>query len=551
MERMREDPDTPRLDQVDQRRTCRGDRVMTIAVVMSSEDDHVRVLFGDVDAPKPGAVVALTENSAGVYDGLDVGVQVSCLERDATPQLLSGCDTIRFDGRLGTGPVRSFKSHYNWSDRYDASRKRYVTNYRSGKLPELQLKGFKFGKKQFSYSDTVIKAGKEALKEAAHAVLEAHSDSFDGLFSLVLKACAGHTMIVNGTAVRVEWKDSRGAARLWYVNGYKISQPDLEEVLRHSLCYPNSTKNYDAYLRSVSRMSLKYHKAVADGIDLLLSSRDFPPLSRKEGPAIRIPGGSDEDNGDVYRIKLRLNKTAGKKSTFDLLGRTRTITNFDMFVKTCGNATARGSSRDKGVLRVAEGVPHAALLMRLAALDIDLDSGGRFVPESMRSGVVMQTGGYVMTRDGVHQYDQSIQRPVEGVPDTPENRAVSEDLVRRLQEYAAEQMASRLTVLERSHALLQKVMKETGAVCEQENERWIYRVTGQSGNRYKVDEALASVHLDNPGDKAGGNHICIVKATTDISGYDYISSLLIALHKDRYTAHSIHTLQKIIDDKGA
>jgi hypothetical protein len=52
-----------------------------------------------------------------------------------------------------------------------------------------------------------------------------------------------------------------------YINDYRINKDELVDVLPRALCY-NKDEDYDNYLESVSKCSLRYHRAIAAGIIL-------------------------------------------------------------------------------------------------------------------------------------------------------------------------------------------------------------------------------------------------------------------------------------------
>jgi hypothetical protein len=52
-----------------------------------------------------------------------------------------------------------------------------------------------------------------------------------------------------------------------YINGYRINKIELHDVLLRALCY-NKTEDYENYLESVSKCSLRYHRYIASGIAL-------------------------------------------------------------------------------------------------------------------------------------------------------------------------------------------------------------------------------------------------------------------------------------------
>lgn len=521
LELRREDPRTPSLESlgpwvVDKR------KAYMICRIMASPDDNVRVLFADPESIVIQAICC-PDMEAGDYNDLDVGkFMISkskgvgvCNPAEEYTEVQSLPELGALSRNLAIRTTNGYPNSYNC---YGKLRATYISDFVKRRYKDIQLKCFKFTRTSLSYSDTVIAASWEAIQKAAAIVEGSYHADFTTLFTEVLKGAYGHEFVVNGVPVTVTRKTSQGqAAVLHYVNNHRISAPDLSEVLTHALCFPNAPDVYEDYLVTVSKVSLKFHKAVNEGLDFVMHTNYLDHSAEGEarsGPEIRRPGDgtNDSDRGRLC-IKLRVNKVFGKKMNFDFAGRTRFVDEFDAFVRVAGKHLRK---RCVTLPSVSADLPHHGLLTRLTMIDNDLTSESRFMS-------AMELDSYT------------------GYIDTPGNREIAERLYREFSAAFAAGINNEYNLLARSHELLQQVMADTGAQCVQNAEdRWVYKVTGISGTRYVVDEESAAVHLDSG---AGGDHICIVKANNDIRGYDYISSLLMALAQDKFTARNISTLQ--------
>lgn len=534
LEIRREDPRTPSMDSLGAW-TIDGRKAYMIGRVMASADDTVRVLFADPDSQVIRAVCSLGMGSAE-YNALDAGKFMMIKTKGVEtydPSLKNKTNKKLPD--LGTQmrcvPIRGENGYPDSKEGYARLRADYIKDFMRGRYKEAQLKCFKFTKTSMSYSDTVITADRAGINKALEIAETCRSEDFATLYTEVLKGAYGHRFNVNGVNVKVDRKESQGQAAVrYYVNNHRISAPDLFEVLNHALCFPGAPEVYEDYLVTVSKVSLKFHRAISKGLYFVMNSDYLDYNIQGEGhsgPEIRRPGGMDRSMGNRLCIKLKVNKVFGKKMNFEFAGRTRFVNEFDAFVRVAGNNLLK---RDARLPAVAGGLPHHSLLTRLTAIDHDLTPESRFM-----------TG---MDRGTVNGFDD------DGIMYSDTNLEIAERLYREFSSSFAADIDKEYRVRRRSHELLQQVMADTGARCVQdEKDAWVYKVTGVSGTRYTIDERSAAVFLDSGESK---DHICIVKANNDVDGYDYISSLLIALSQDKYTARNIDTLQRHVNkDKAA
>ena len=518
----REDPATPTLDDLGPWGV--HSNMWPICKVMATRDDAVRIVFAD---PGSHIIRAIVEayNNESQFNQVDVGnfirtqtKYVAVLGRKESKEKMHIPETYAL---LKKTPIRGANGYPDSNDAYARIRQEYVDKFIRGRHKEIQVKCFKFTRSSFSYSDTVLKTSRPCIKAVLKIVLDSPYTSFDTLFDEIMRGAGSYGFNINGTPIKVEQRESKNkAAALWYVNGRKISIPDLTEVMRHVLCFPNAPEIYNDYLDTVSKMSLKFHQAVSKGLTMLMRATWLNvAVKTADGNELRRPGGMKHSDSAWLELKVRINKTFGVRSSFNFLGQTRIITNFDSFKRVLEEGLL--SRNVEHPRQIQDGTPHKALLQRLLALDYDLEPESRFLKDFEESL------GYIAASE------------------SNSDRAVL--LYSQCSEAFSTGLNHEAEVLKRSHDLLLQTMEETHAVCEQVDDKWVYKITGASGTRYVIDEETASVHADTDG-KA---HICIVKANGDIDGYDYISSLLMALAQDKMTARKIHTLEKYVEKEEA
>ena len=526
---VREDPRTPRMNTV-----FTGTKKV-ICRVQCNEPDDVRCVFLDPDSEIPDYVL---DPSQPYYNDIDAGKLIETSGKTAyTSDMAPGCS------RYSSSGLDSADKEKVWSitregmteiadtSRYSAMHEKYINAFMRGKSATIKLKCFDVKRYEMAYSDTVINTDKDGLLKALTFIRKEYETDFTSLYGPMLKACSGVKFTVNGTSIMVEKKESEAGAELWYVNGFKITRSDLDEVLDHSLCFPKDTAAFNAYLREVSRISLKFHRAMSEGLVIRLPDNAVTGVKRPSGAnAIRVPGGHGS-GGSSLEIVRKINKVVGSKASFDLGGETRLMLDFDTVRRVLKGSLTHSSGDRMPVNNVALGNLRS-LAKFLMTLDLYLAPESRFIPETL---FTMESKNKQVYDYAVSAYqDTVVQYRV--LPDSPEVITHLTDLVAVFAEEFKLAIDTEQEVLRKSYSLLQQVMKETGARDVVKDGKHAYHVTGVSGTGYIVNEADARVT------DAAGNHICIVKASNDVRGYDYIASLLVALHQDRYTAKEIHTL---------
>ena len=535
---VREDPSTPTLD--DLGAWSGTSQTYLIGKIKADRLDSIRLVYAD---PESSIIRAIFSSNSPVFNKLDVGNfcylnknYVNIQDVPFARSCFSATVPVARAELIGF-PIRGDDGYPESGSCYEKIRKDYIDRFVKGQYKDIQVKCFKFTRRSFSYSDTVIECSWQTLRKALTIVMDSYHDDFTNMFPEILKGAHGFAFKINGTTVKVDQKEAEGASKLYYVNDHRISAPDLTEVLEHALCFPKATKIYDDYLTTVSKVSLKFHRAVAKGLPFIMESELLPTTTTVGvgGDEIRRPGGMRKNSGGYMGIMLKVNKTFGKKTNFDFLGKTRYVDEFDAFKRVAGSDIS-ACDRSVKLPRVQKGLPHEGLIKRLQAIDVDLMPGSKYLEGMEIGNAEFKEFKERANVNGVYRSDGLVMH--EAILNTEANANKARELWQQLGLAFSSCISDEHKILARSHELLQQVMKDAGATCVQEGDDYFYKVAGISGARYKIKERDASVQLDTE----GSEHICIVKASNDIDGYDYISSLIIALSQDKFTARNIHTL---------
>ena len=326
-------------------------------------------------------------------------------------------------------------------------------------------------------------------------------------------------------------------------------------------------------------MSLKFHRAVANGISWNLSDRysvgpsedgedgkksSMPKLVDANGKKIRMPEfmTKSDDNGLSCMVQFR--KSAGKRCEALLLGQWRKVRDFDILRRFLTETSQRGRMPDRwgrdveltatGTRKTRNGDEYSE------ALEGDMEKGkdGKytvkkparlneedkpFVELICRLDDCLVEESWVIpaahfTKDTSESYRRNSERRYQ-LAGTQDVSGIVRGAKRAVANMFKLSTNSAVEKLVKSRQLLDQIIKETEAEELQDKGKWKFRVRGRSGNVYVIDEETAGVY-DN-----ADQHICIVRASAKFenAGYDYIASLLCVLRDDRFTAKDVYTLK--------
>jgi hypothetical protein len=465
-------------------------------------------------------------------------------------------------------------------------RQQMVDKLVAGTIEEGVIGGYRLNnpRSEIAYSDTVIQVPRPQFGGAVDYLnrnCKAGAIDVDSMIrGLAGNPCKGIPIRVNGTSVTLDIRPSTNGAALAYINNHKVAQNDVNQVLNSVVCYPGAQEAYDDFVTTSSKVSLKFHRAVANSVRWNLNGaysaapadsddspspkKSLPKLVDANGKKIRMPEfmSKSDDNGMTCLVSFR--KSPGKRCEAFLLGQWRKVRDFDILVRFLTETSAKGWVRGSW----GRGV-------HLATGNVKTDANGDQYSEASEGDMEQdKTGKFVVKKAAklnhadepfvqlIARLDDCLMEESWIIPasnycaDTERHRRSSQSgqfLLRATQESATLIRAAKMAVagmfrdstntavdkLIRSRALLEQVMAETGAEEFQKGGKWTFRVTGRSGHVYTIDEETAGVH------DGSGQHICIVRASSKFenAGYDYIASLLCVLRDDRYTAKDVYTLK--------
>ena len=516
-------------------------RVILIARVDSDPKDTLRAVYAGTEDKIPVFVAA---ESNGLFNSLDVG-SVLILDR-YSPKVRQVINK-----ELATRLLHAMVEAKN--ERRDAQRARlaegkkaYVKNFLAGEIETIFLDIFTITGNTFSYTDTeIIVDGSEPRERVLQMLAKRRPDQsvdsllnhtagrdnwygFDALFFEIVQA-AGAAKI-NRVEVTYEERNKIVKRALspeypedltdievttHYVNGKKIAAPDVFTVITTASCYADRQKEYDTYVQQVSRISLKFHRAVASGILL----EDSYVKSRVENGETdtKLPNDFGKFGEEIVACKLPVRKEHGSKAEVFLMDKWRRIKDFDGFIRSCQVASRRYSKHAVYMPNLSLTSPETHCCQKLALLDARLHPEDRVFPDSMLDNT-----------------DSSYKRG--DMRDTEENRKRLRAAAAAFNKMFAGSMKRQYDYLKRSKELFDRIILQERAEVVNGGKNFI--VTGASGRRYDIS-IKGSVK-----DLQSNRHICIVNGgNRELAGWDYLASLVAALAHDNRTAANVYTLQ--------
>lgn len=626
-----------------------NEHLQVISRVMESADHSIRVCYPlHGDRTLPIILASATVNNSH-FNELDAGnvVEVDC---SATKMGNFGyrssrelCFEVHTALNLRNDPIDMKMCNHlmcnvggcdDDNDEHPYNRRKSLHAYAEAQVDKLAAEGSgemrvgmvlcRWDDSTLRYTDTVVQIlNRDAFNRAVHHLIMCTNEgNFMVLLRAIIELLDGTDVVVNGTSLRYEKRLALGAngGDLGYVNGHRIAKPDLEEVLNHVVCCPGRQGEYDDFVSTVSKVSMKFHRAVANGLTVKFRTDTVPPRLRAAAangearPEIRVPGRGDHQHNGYDEDKLEfvapVRKSAGSRAEIMLFGQWRKIRDIDLLMKVLRHSEWSAPTYDlrsklkvklaeisevdvpaeepapaateeaeqpqeapryvlggDGILRLSEPPPptpeekakrklvEAQTLverrknkLRSEAMKVEFgEADTKFVSRLveldyclMPESQIVMNGATIMVMDGDHYRDRQTKALLR-------NQRVREWLtglqtqLATLTRDCGDQFYNKLA---KSRELLETIMRQEHATEHQRPDGdWEYRVTGQSGTQYVIEESTAGV-------SANGHHICIVPATSkagaDYVGYDYIASLISALAHDRRTARDISTLKSVI-----
>jgi hypothetical protein len=543
-----------------------------ISRVLSDVDDTIRIVYAHDADPYPVFICPNITSSdpdkdtTALFRSLDPGVIIyfdkQGYSNNSNPVRVISNSAADFSAVKHHRQVMSqlfpvLGEVYNLDKQYEdtvcEARSNAVSNYLEGNAEQAVVSIFKAtGNRYLDYYDSRIEIppaetetgnNNELYRRVVQYIVQGrlgHSDSFDGLLEGIQKYMMNvGPIIVNGVSVHYTSKETRTGAKLYYVNGKKISRSDKDHCLSQVTCYPDNQAGYDNFLSVISKISLKYHRAQKDGLEFHVRNLSQQAVET----ALAAAGFSDVGKsnlgkyGSVATCRVPFRKTAGNRGQIFLAGEWRSVLNFDMIrnillragagysVRTFSNSKGQTyslSTTDKHSKIVTDG--DETMFSLLTYMDYYL------APESR---IYVGTPTF-MAAQASDSYFNHIKL---GKMTNAEVKAFIGPCRAVLSEFS-NSIADAITKFKKSKELLDETVERTETrVVEHEGET-CYLVPANSGALYRIVESSAAVY-----NHRSNQHICIVNGhSDDYVGYDYIVSLILALKQDTRTSRAISTL---------
>jgi uncharacterized protein YlzI (FlbEa/FlbD family) len=505
-----------------------------IAKVLANKHDNLRVCYSGHNDTVP-TVIATTEYDN--YDHLDVGNVVSFRAySDAVEVVLNNREVQR--ALPATTQARHTASD-QLAQELARIRQTYIQRFLQQEIDVLFVSIFRVEDNVLSYGGIriVVKNKlQEVLTELSDRVTRAGSNAqsansrqrafeFEHLLPTIVKTAGD--VEVDGVTLRYLLQDNKSeTAELHYLNGRKIARDDLDEVINRVTCYRNQPELYAQFLQQVSTVSLKFHRSCARGIPIgnqavagIIKDAFFAADAASAG-GHALPNDFGEYNTDIATAAVTLpfrKLNAATCGEVFILSCWRKVENFDLLLEACSGCIPRQYKHKVSInnARAHDGRANAELSVLRLLFYID-----RALTEACRV-----TFPYL---EPANSY-----RSARGLNATGAAIALGKKF---LEQFKID-MSKRQEALERSRELFLRIVEQEKVQSEGEppNERWL--VTGKSGRRYRVGRDGKVTNLDD------GGHVCIVNGGgRDLSGWDYLSSLVAALASDTMVAASVSTL---------
>jgi len=519
-------------------------RYILIARIDSDPKDTLRAVYAGTEDKIP---VFVASCSSDIFNELDVGSVLS-LYSTSRPKVMRYVSQFEAKEMLHAMVEEKEERQAVQRRRLAAGKAAYVEDFLKGDIDTVFLDIFTITGNTFSYTDTDIVIDDDERREKALRMLATrrpnqsvdvqlnqatteHDDwyGFDQIFFEIVKAA--ESVRINGVEVAyeeryklVERKDVEPVdVTSYYVNQKKISTPDVFTVISAASCYANRQQEYDEYVQQVSRVSLKFHRAVAAGVPL----EDISVRARIErgDTEVTLPNDFADHEDEIAACRLPLRKEHGSKAEVFLLNKWRRILDFDGFVRVCQKRPRQYHEHSLFFPHGLEFTPEERhCCTRLAYIDARLHPDDWVFPESM------------LVLGGRDSYSRG------SVSDTTESRQALKAAAAAYNTMFGDSLKKQYETLRRSKALFDRIISQEKVETINDGKNFI--VTGASGRRYDV-----SIH-DKVTDLQSNRHICIVNGgSRELGGWDYLSSLIAALAHDNRTAASVGTLHAAADEE--
>ena len=517
-----------------------------IAKVLATEKDDLRVCYSSENDAVPTLVATPAHEC---FNGLDAGNVIDHLTTYYQTKTETALDLETVSNALPASREAKRAADKQLAEKLTEIRTDYIAKFIRKEIDVLFVSIFMLEGNVMTYGGVSITVNDrlpqtlQALSEEIARVAE-RSDAerqrafeFERLLPLVVTTSGNVT--IDGVPLTYMQKEITSketadknsvTSTLHYINGRKISAPDLDEMINRVTCYRNQAELYNQFVAQVAAISLKFHRANTNGV--MITERALEELGdamvrEQEGGGKNkrlLPHDYSDGNNagiTVTPVALPFRKTkASERGELLICGLWRKVEDFDTLVEACAG---KEPSKHKDRVYANHGNNAASLtaLRRLFYIDRGLQTADRMVT------------GLCKPRESEHSSHRLDE----------ENTAALTFGQEFLKQFKID-VTKRLDAIRRSRELFDRIVLQEKVSYhpgkknddgELEDESWV--VAGKSGRRYRVDKTGSVTNLTS------GSHVCIVNGGgKDLGGWDYLSSLIAALANDTMVAQSVGTL---------
>jgi hypothetical protein len=521
-----------------------------IAKVTANALDTIRCVYADIDGEVP---VLIASNHMQDFTELDVGNVVK-LHKPAGRTTVNAEVSREINGENISSLCMEFLDAVNNQklelQAYLAAAKKvnlqaYMTSDTSVERVESATIGiFAFKKNKATYGDIVIDLRNKPLRnEMINELLDhGYANNFESAFRYMVKNSGEKGIIVNGTPIRYEHKVKTNvngiSSDLFYINGKKIPRNDVNAVIDAVTCFPNAPEEYMSYLSTITKMSLRFHTMVKEGMTLRVDANDF-----LEGGSHNLPTYMKASTwGSDAVLNIQVKKKPLEPMEIFWMGKWRKVDGkkVDKLVKVLAHNDYKyrpGVGAYQVENNSSSNIFCSEVLRKKNLWHSQLPQKIKDKTDKTNASlkVLNHVDECLVTKDQVLYRKKTAIKPRYA---QPQHKKWLWKIAKEFCEMTNEIMQERIEIVEKSRELLENVIEQEGIEEVTFNEKKAYVVTGQSGAKYRVLHENASVY-----DHATGKHICVVNGGADQIGYNYLVGVLAALAADTYTARNIHTIK--------
>jgi hypothetical protein len=554
----------PEFDEPEER-LIPDQRTLVIVRVDANDQDNVRAVFSGTNDKIP---VFVASSSSNVFNALDVGNLIK-IHSSGRREVLDRVTETAARNVLHAQWDAYQKKQEEYKKVLGYGKIAYVERFLKGDMPEMFIDIFTVRGSTLQYTDTEIeilsKSGLEkVLMQLARRDVDKNTDvvmnqrrgrhqarreedwyGFDKLFFDIVKTSGA--VKINGVKVTYEEKTRMSKRKIAadsdetyemeivteYVNGKRIARDDVEAVITHATCYREQAR-YDDYVQSVCKVSLKYHRAVMNG--LVLNDHVTYRSAINEKGEVHLPNDYGDYGTKAVKIsaaRVKFRKEHGTKPQVFLVGEWRRVKSFDALVRALETKSRQKQRNIIHNVPMGVGASYHSALSRLSYVDTFLVEEDRI----FKDGVHFNEWNDERKQGTKSAWGGWTERPSRGdFLATDEAKKLLAEIGKDYVDMFGISIKEQTDVLLRSKQLFDRIVKQE-KVEVSKNERE-YVVTGSSGKRYKVTVTGAVTDLTT------NRHICIVNGgTRELGGWDYLASLIAALAHDNRTAKAVTTLK--------